>query len=101
MTLALVAGNNAIQLKIAEASAPRVVAACEQYHAANGRYPKNLDELVPDYMPSVPPAKYCLGPWGRFVYFFNEGKPLLVWYVVPPYYRRIYDFETRRWRYID
>jgi hypothetical protein len=100
LTLGLVRANNAVQLGVAEANAQRVVAACEEYHAANGRFPKNLDELVPQYMNSVPFAKYCLGPPGRFAYY-NSGTPKLVWQVVPPYYRKIYDFHTRSWSYLD
>ena len=57
-------------------------------------------ELVPHYLPSIPRAKYCI-VWGQFVYFFNEGKPLLFWYVVPPFNRRTYNFQTRQWRYIE
>ncbi len=60
---------------------------------------RTLDELVPDQLPSVPRAKYCLA-YGRFLYF-NYGRPMLGWYVVPPFGRRTYDFETRRWSYID
>jgi hypothetical protein len=101
LTLGFVMANDALQLRVAEANAPRLVAACEEYHATNGTFPLTLDELVPQCMPSVPRAKYCLGHFGQFVYFFNQGKPMLVWYVVPPYYRRIYDFETRQWRYIE
>ena len=100
LTLGLVLANNAVQIKIAEAHAPKVIAACEGFHAANGRFPKSLDELVPRYIPSVPRAKYCLA-YGEFDYYFNQGKPMLVWCVVPPYNRRIYDFETRRWSYIE
>ncbi len=101
LTLGLVMANDAFQLTVAEANAPRVVAACEQYRAANGRFPKDLNELVPEYLHSVPRAKYCLGHWGQFVYFYNQGNPMLVWYVVPPHYRRIYIFETRKWRYME
>ena len=97
LTLGLVMANNALQLRIAEANALQVVAACEEYHAAHGTFPKSLDELVPQHMRSVPRAKYCAGPWCHFAYYFNQGKPMLVWYVVPPYYRRIYDFNTRQW----
>jgi len=99
LTLGLVLANNALQLKIAETNAPRVVAACEEFHAANGKFPKTLDELVPRYMPSVPRAKYCL-IYGKFVYF-NYGKPMLLWHVVPPYGRRIYDFEKQQWNCIN
>jgi hypothetical protein len=100
LTFGIVRANNAIQLEFAEANAQRVVAACEEYHAANGTFPKNLDELVPQYMNSVPFAKYCLLQPGRFAYY-NSGTPMLVWQVVPPYYRRIYNFETRSWSYLD
>jgi hypothetical protein len=100
MTLGLLWANNDFQLSVAEANAQRVVAACEEYHAANGRFPKNLDELVPQFLSSVPVAKYCLGPPGRFVYH-NFGTPMLYWQVLPPYYRKIYNFETRSWSYLD
>lgn len=60
LTLGIALGNTALQWKIAETNADRIIKACEQFHVANGRYPKTLDELVPQYLPSVPRAKYCL-----------------------------------------
>jgi hypothetical protein len=100
-TLGLVSANNAVQLGVAEANAQRVVAACEQFHAANGRFPEKLDELVPHYINSVPIAKYCLGPSSCFYYYSNSGTPLLYWQVVPPQLRKIYHFKTHRWTYLD
>jgi len=100
LTLVVVLANNAVQNRIAEANARRVITACEAYHAANGRFPKTLEELAPQYMDSVPLAKYCFGPPSRF-YYYNSGKPMLVWQVIPPYYRKIYDFEDRRWSCLD
>jgi hypothetical protein len=100
LTLALVRANNAVQLGVAEANAQRVVAACEAYHAANGRFTEKLDELVPQYMNSVPVAKYCLGP-SRCFYYSSFGTPMLYWQVVPPHFRKIYNFETRSWSYLD
>jgi hypothetical protein len=99
LTLGLVRANNAVQLGVAEANAHRIVAACEEYHAANGHLPGNLDELVPQYMNSIPVAKYCLGPWSRFSY--TSRSSMLFWHVVPPHYRKIYNFETRSWSYLD
>ena len=40
LTLALVLANNAVQNRIAEANARRVIAACEAYHAAHGAFPQ-------------------------------------------------------------
>ena len=88
--------NNAVQIKIAEAHAAHIILACEGFHAANGRFPKSLDELVPRYIPSVPCAKYCLA-YGKF----NYEQPMMAWCVIPPFNRRVYNFETRRWTYID
>jgi hypothetical protein len=99
VTLGLVRANEAVQYRIGEANAPRIIAACEEFHAANGRFPKTLDELVPQYMPSVPRAKYSL-LYGEFEYF-NYGEPMLVWCVVPPFGRKIYTFDDRRWSYLD
>ena len=101
LTICLVGVNSVFQLAVAKENAQRVVAACEKYHAANGKFPIKLDELVPQYMHSIPWAKYCLGPGGRFYYYYNFGKPMLVWQVVTPHFRRIYNFDTRSWSYLD
>jgi hypothetical protein len=102
LTFWLVKANNAFQLRVAETHGHRIVAACEEYHAANGHFPGDLHELVPKYMNSVPVAKYCLGPGSRFFYTSSSSGPtMLAWEIVAPHYRRIYNFETRRWSYLD
>ena len=68
VTLAIVLANNALQWRIAEANAGRVIKACRDYRVAHGDYPTQLDILVPDYLDSVPRAKYCV-MWGDFVYW--------------------------------
>jgi hypothetical protein len=99
LVLGLVLANDSFQYKIGEKNVHIVIDACEKFHAANGEYPKSLDELVPQYLPHIPRAKYCLA-WGEFMYF-NNGHPMLVWYIVPPHGRKIYTFVDRRWNYID
>jgi hypothetical protein len=103
LTLGLVLANNEVQCRIAEANAPRIIAACEEFHAANDKFPKTLDELVPRYMPSVPRAKYCLVD-GEFRYWHfkdDDVGSILEWCVVPPFGRKTYDFKDRRWSYLD
>jgi len=100
LTLGLVLANDTLQRRIADANAAQVIAACEEFRVDNGELPETLDELVPRYMGSVPRAKYCLC-FGEFLYWSFDGGGMLVWYVVPPYGRRIYDFEEGRWRYLD
>jgi hypothetical protein len=98
LTFGLVLTNDAIQSSIAETNAAKIISACEAFHAANGKYPKTLGELVPKYMPSVPRAKYCL-TFGEFLY--SDAKPMLFWYTVPPFGRKIYNFQERRWSGLD
>ena len=100
LILGLVFANNKVQWWHAEANASRVVAACEEFHAANAKFPKTLDELVPQYLPSVPRAKYCM-ILGEFFYVSLGRTSVLSWYVVPPYGRKCYDFEKREWYCLD
>jgi tetratricopeptide (TPR) repeat protein len=99
LTLGLILANAVYQFRISEANAARIITACEQFYVANGKYPNNLDELVPRYMLSIPPAKYCLG--GKFLYMRGEESHRLLWRESPPYFRKIYHFETRQWSYMN
>ena len=101
LTLGLALGNNALQWKVAEANAERIIKACEEFCAATGKYPRKLQDLVPGYLKSVPRAKYCLC-WGEFMYWNDKGIPaMLVWCKIPPFGRKVYTFADRRWGYID
>jgi hypothetical protein len=100
--LAAAIGRRTTWIRVAEANGQRILAACEEYHAANGRFPRKLDELVPNYINSVPVVKYCLGPGSRFFYGAPEhGNAILAWEIVSPHYRRTYNFGTRSWGYVD
>ena len=69
----LVFGNYIFQMNIANAHAALIIQACEHYREANGAYPKNLDELIPDYLSSIPTAKYCC-VCNHFLYY-GVGSP--------------------------
>lgn len=84
VTLGLALVNAAVQYRIGEANAARIISACENFHDANGRFPQTLDELVPRYLQSIPRACYCYH--GFFHYFsldeiqeFSSGDVLLTW----------------------
>lgn len=99
LTFAIAMANGELQWKISDANAERVVKACDEFRVVNGRYPKTLDELVPDYFPSVPPAKHCmLG--GNFWYFNMDGHCSLMWSRYG-FYRRTYEFDSKRWGNVD
>jgi hypothetical protein len=99
LTLAALWVNKEYQIAVAEENAPRVVAALEKYHADHGTFPKKLDELVPQYLLSIPVAKHCLD--GSFKYLNYDETVILYWVVVPPHLRKIYNFKEKRWSYLD
>ncbi len=79
LTLGIVLVNNVVQWKIAEGNAERIIKACEEFHAANGRYPHTLDDLVPQHPGSIPRAKYCLFQ-AEFVYCsLDEDSHCISW----------------------
>jgi hypothetical protein len=95
VTLGLVLANSAFQQTVMDKNAARIIAACEEYHEVNGKYPETLDDLVPHFLPSVPVAKYCLV--GEFRYFGpQDGFPRLMM-PLPSFGRIGYDFGQQKW----
>jgi hypothetical protein len=86
--------NNAF----AEHQAKRVIAACEQFRAKTGAYPEKLAQLVPDYLGSIPKAKPLLMIGSGFQYFARPDNHELLYTTVPPYGRRGYQLEQKKWR---
>jgi hypothetical protein len=101
LTLGIVLANTAIQWTIAEGNAAHIIKACDDFHAANGRYPKTLNELVPRFLNSIPRAKYSLMD-GEFTYYCDkESGHCILWWCKIPFGKEVYGFESKRWRYID
>jgi hypothetical protein len=83
--------------RIASRQAERVIAACRQYEAKFHRLPDSLQEVVPEFLPGIPRAKYTL-LYGDFAYFVSDEKKHHLYYVAfPPFARAIYSFESNRW----
>ena len=93
---------NVLQNRMADHRAIALGNACLAYHAKYQHYPQRLDELVPEFIPSVPLAKYTLGG-GSF--FYSAGlsgrEPMLYYEALPPFGRRFYHMETGGWGYLD
>jgi hypothetical protein len=81
---------------IARERAEKLVVAVEQFYAKHSRYPERLEELVPVFIPAIPRAKYVMIA-DRFSYSVSGSRHSLMYVVVPPYGRRIYTFEDRKW----
>ena len=93
---------NTLQNQLADRRAIALGKACIAYHAKYGQYPEWLDNLVPEFVPAVPLAKYTLMS-GHFSYFRSEAdkEPMLYYQALPPYGRRFYHLERGNWGYLD
>jgi hypothetical protein len=84
---------------IAPLHADRLIKAIENYRAANGVYPQQLDDLVPKFIDHVPCAQYTIG--GVFFYVRAGVKePPMLWYNPHGMDHRTYYFETKDWHYL-
>lgn len=79
---------------IARGRAEDIIAACRSYKDKTGAYPETLQALVPDYLKSVPRAKYTV-LWSSFHY--GEGR--LAWMIVPMTVMPSYDLDAGSWSF--
>ena len=80
--------------RIAETRSQPVITACKQFHAKYQRYPEELRELVPEFIPAVPHAGYTLIS-RRFNYF--PSRPA-IGFAVMFHGVASYDFQENTWR---
>lgn len=92
-----------LQNSMADRRAVKLGDACLAYRAKFHRYPKDLESLVPEFISSVPVARYGLLGDDRFFYFHKEDdrEPMLYYEAIPPFGRRFYHMEGRTWGYLD
>ncbi len=102
MAAIAVFGCNALQNRMADRRAIQIGNACVAFRVKYQWYPCRLDELVPEFLPSVPVAKYTLGG-NQFFYFSPpSGKePMLFYEALPPFGRRFYHLAKGGWGYLD
>jgi hypothetical protein len=94
-------GSNMLQNRIADRRAIAIGNACMAYRAKYHQYPAGLNDLVPEFLPSVPAAK-----WGGEHFFYSRAansdhEPMLWYAAMPPFGRRFYHMESGGWGYLD
>lgn len=89
-----------MNLSIGERNADTVVAAIGKFRVEQRRYPKSLQELTPRYLPEIPRTSIAIMDQG-FRYLPAGDKATLMYVTVPPFGRRVYDFDQRRWHALD
>lgn len=91
-----------INRQVAEDRAQRIIAAAENYKTANGKYPDRLDQLAPQFIAEIPTkARVTFTDIGFRYLTGSEDSHLLMYVAMPPFGRRIYNFETKSWGFID
>jgi hypothetical protein len=91
-----------LQNRMADRRAVRVGAACLAYRAKYHHYPKNLKALVPEFISSIPVARYeLLANDSFFSSREDDREPMLYYEAIPPFGRRFYHMETSSWGYLD
>jgi len=89
---------NAFNKKIAQSRAEQLVTAIKAYRQAENKYPDKLKDLVPEYIPKVPLAKYSM----MYNEFHYSGKYHFLFYVsFPPFTRPSYFFDRNEWATVD
>jgi hypothetical protein len=93
--------SNTLQNRLADRRAIAIGNACLAYRAKYHQYPAELNDLVPEFLPSVPDAK-----WNgeRFRYSRAgdpDSEPMLFYEAVPPFGRRFYHMESGAWGFLD
>ncbi len=86
----------------ARRNAEALIAACRAFQARHGHLPESLEALVPEFLPSLPPARYD-GPHFGFKYEVDVAarRHVLSWTDAIPFGRPFYVFEEDRWGYLD
>ena len=99
-TAVLVLGSNYMNNRIARKRAELLIEACEDYKTKYGRWPKGLTELIPEFFKKIPKAKYTLA-FNEFHYTSDRGKHTLMYNSIPPFGRKYYLFEKKKWIFLD
>lgn len=90
--------------------AGEVVAACEAHKKATGGYPRALSDLVPRYLPAIPPARKLGMSGGQNFQYIQTGQTgststtnshVLIYVAIPPFGKKCYVFEEGKWTFYD
>jgi len=96
----LIFGANILNRQIAKSRVNQIIVAVEEFKTVNNKYPQKLSELAPEYIQAVPRANYTLFANG-FSYHNRDDHAFIAYVVMPPFGRRVYDFNQQKWSYID
>jgi hypothetical protein len=85
---------------VGKRNADKIINSVGMYRSDEGAYPRELSDLVPEYLSSIPVCAYRLSS-RQYRYSYADNYPYLMWAETPPFGRRMYHFEDQGWTYID
>lgn len=88
---------HAVHRADARINAVPVIAAADQYRLAEGRYPDNVDELVPAYLPALPRATWRLNPGRYHIDVDRESGEAQLWWPAHLRVALTYNFRNGTW----
>jgi hypothetical protein len=95
-----VSGSTRFFNNLALTRAEKLIKACNDYRVKYEKFPDKLEDLAPEFIPSIPSAKPVFFE-PKFNYI-SEKDNHVIWYVVlPPFYRAFYCLEKGTWSYLD
>lgn len=87
---------------VAQKRMTEVAEALVRYKISMGTYPERLQQLVPDYLRAIPPAKPGVIMMRAIWYHHTAPDQAALMYVsFPPYYRKVLDLHTLQWSTMD
>jgi hypothetical protein len=94
--LGLIAANN----RMSRARTLLLAQAVREYHSRYGQYPNGLAALVPEFLPSIPAARYALFDT-EFRYFGGGQYAPRIAFRPRPFVMEFYSVESGQWRIVD
>lgn len=96
----LVFGLRWANIEIGKKRADELVVAIQAFHNEYQKYPESLEEIVPQFIGSIPRSNYSLD-FSDFYYVSTPDSHSLFYVEFPPFGRPTYDFESGKWGYMD
>jgi hypothetical protein len=78
-----------------------IVEALDTYRADNSHYPRQLTDLVPKYLPEIPPPQYGDGKWDYNYKPDNDSFGLYVWGKKSYQDGYLYSSNRRMWEKVE
>jgi hypothetical protein len=92
---------NALNNTYAEKRMMKLAAVCELYKEKYGGYPDALSQLTPEFMESIPPAKYLFPVPTGFRYGASANSHTISYLKISPYGIGYYNLEEKRLGELD